>query len=50
MKKAAFLGQEYFVKPLPNFGDPGASLLILGHVLYGVALAGTFAALKRRRE
>ncbi len=30
MKKAAFRNQDYFVKPLPNFGDPNAELLILG--------------------
>jgi uracil-DNA glycosylase family 4 len=29
-KRAAFRGQTYWTKPVPNFGDPNARLLIVG--------------------
>src|SRR5438105_3559493 len=29
-KRAAYLDQEYWGKPVPGFGDPGARLLLLG--------------------
>ncbi|MBL8060840.1 MAG: uracil-DNA glycosylase [Chthonomonas sp.] len=29
-RRAAFAGQEYWGKPVPNFGDPNAELLIVG--------------------
>jgi uracil-DNA glycosylase len=30
VKRAAFAGQEYWGRPLPGFGDPGARVLVLG--------------------
>ncbi len=30
MKRAAFAGEEYWGRPLPGFGDPGARVLVLG--------------------
>ena len=30
MKRAAFAGEEYWGRPLPGFGDPGAAVLVLG--------------------
>jgi uracil-DNA glycosylase family 4 len=30
LKRAAFLGQEYWARPVPGFGDPGARLLLVG--------------------
>ena len=29
-KRASFAGEEYWGRPLPGFGDPGASILIVG--------------------
>jgi uracil-DNA glycosylase family 4 len=29
-KRRAYLGQTYWGKPVPNFGDPGARLLVVG--------------------
>jgi uracil-DNA glycosylase family 4 len=29
-KRAAYAGQDYWARPLPGFGDPGARVLILG--------------------
>ena len=29
-KRAAFAGEEYWGRPLPGFGDPNASILVLG--------------------
>jgi uracil-DNA glycosylase len=30
VKRAAFAGQEYWGRPLPGFGDPAASVVVLG--------------------
>jgi len=30
VKRASFAGEEYWGKPLPGFGDPGAKVLVLG--------------------
>ncbi|MBV9714822.1 MAG: uracil-DNA glycosylase, partial [Solirubrobacterales bacterium] len=30
VKRAAFAGEEYWGRPLPGFGDPAASVLVLG--------------------
>ena len=30
VKRAAFAGEEYWGRPLPGFGDPGAAVLVLG--------------------
>jgi uracil-DNA glycosylase family 4 len=30
VKRAAFAGEEYWGRPLPGFGDPGAAILVLG--------------------
>src|SRR6202030_1302030 len=30
VKRASFAGQEYWGRPLPGFGDPGARVLVLG--------------------
>jgi uracil-DNA glycosylase len=30
VKRAAFAGEEYWGRPLPGFGDPGASVIVLG--------------------
>jgi uracil-DNA glycosylase family 4 len=30
VKRAAFSGEEYWGRPLPGFGDPGARVLVLG--------------------
>jgi uracil-DNA glycosylase len=30
IKRAAFAGEEYWARPLPGFGDPGAKVLLLG--------------------
>jgi uracil-DNA glycosylase family 4 len=30
VKRAAFAGEEYWGRPLPGFGDPGARVLVLG--------------------
>jgi len=29
-KRASFAGEEYWGRPIPGFGDPGARVLILG--------------------
>jgi uracil-DNA glycosylase family 4 len=30
VKRAAFVGEDYWGRPLPGFGDPGARILVLG--------------------